>query len=67
MAQRLSAILSYNQLIVNHFLSLQVFTPHFAPHNFLSGTALKGHGNFISSVTNAVCQSALGLVRGVGV
>ena len=29
--------------------------------------AFKGHGSFISGVTDAVWQSALGLVRGVGV
>ena len=54
MAERVSAILSYNQLIVSHFLSLPVFTPHFAPHKFLSVTALEGHGNFISGVTDGV-------------
>ena len=53
----MSAILTYNQLIVSHFLSLPVFTPHFAPHKFLSVTALEGHGNFISGVTNTVSQS----------
>ena len=64
MAERVSAIPSYNQLIVSHFLSFLVFTPHFAPHNFLSIMAFKGHGSFISGVTDAVWQLALGLVRG---
>lgn len=66
MAERRSAILSYNRLIMSHFLSLPVFTPHFAPHKLLNITALQGHSNFISSVTNAVWQLASGLVRGGG-
>ena len=66
MAERVSAIPSYNQLIVSHFLSLPVITPHFTPHNFLSIMAFKGHGSFISGVTDAVWQSAFGLVGGGG-
>ena len=66
MAERVSAILTHNQLIVSHFLSFLVFTPHFAPHNFLSIMAFKGHGSFVPGVTDAACQSALGLVRGGG-
>ena len=63
MAEGKSAIPTCNHLIVSNFLSLLVFTPHFAPHNFLSFMAFKGHGSFISGVTDAVWQSALGLVR----
>ena len=66
MAERVSAIPAYNYLIVSHFLSLLVFTPHFAPHNFLSIMAFKGHGSFISGVTDAVRQSAFSLVEGGG-
>ena len=62
----MSAILTYNQLTKCHFLSLLVFTPHFAPHNFLSSVAFKGHGSFISGVTDAICQSAWRFVRGGG-
>ena len=58
-----SAILTYNHLIVGYFLCFS----HFTPHNFLSIMAFKGHGSFISGVTDAVWQSALGLVRGVRV
>ena len=54
MVERVSAILTYNQLIARHFLSLPVFTTHFAPHKFLSIMALKRHGNFIFRVTDAV-------------
>ncbi len=64
MAEGKSAIPAYNYLIVDHFLSFSDFTPHFTPHNFLSIMAFKGHGSFISGVTDAVCQSALDLVRG---
>ena len=66
MAERVSAIQTHNQLIVSHFLSLLVFTPHFAPQNFLSIMAFKGHGSFVSGVTDAIWQSALGLARGGG-
>ena len=66
MAERVSAIPTYNQLIVSHFLSFSDFTPHFAPHNFLSIMAFKGRGSFISEVTDWLWLSALGLVRGVG-
>lgn len=59
MAERVSAILNYNLLIVNHFLSLPLYTPHFTPQKFLSIMAFNGHGNFISGVTDAFCQSAL--------
>ena len=54
MAEGKSAIPNYNQLIVSHFLSFSDFTPHFAPHNFLSIMAFKGHGSFILGVTDAV-------------
>jgi len=47
MAEGKSAIPAYNYLIVSHFLSLLVFTPHFAPQNFLSFMAFKGHGSFV--------------------
>ncbi len=67
MAERESAILTYNRLIVNHFLSLTLYTPHFTPQKFLSIMAFDDHCDFISGVTDAVWQSALGLVRGVGV
>ena len=66
MAERVSAIPTYDYLIVSHFLSFSDFTPHFTPHNFLSSVAFKGHGIFISGVTDAARQSALGLVRGGG-
>ena len=67
MAEGKSAIPNYNQLIVSHFLSFSDFTPHFAPHNFLSIMAFKGRGSFISEVTDWLWLSALGLIRGVGV
>ena len=67
MAEKVSAILTYNQLIVSYFLSLLVFTPNFAPQNFLSFIAFKGHGSFVSGVTDGFWLSAFGLVRGVGV
>ena len=51
MAERESAILTYNRLIVNHFLSLPLYTPQ----KFLSIMAFNGHGNFISGVTDAFC------------
>ena len=63
MAERVSAILNYNRLIVNYFLFLPLYNPHFTPQKFLSIMACNGHRNFISSVTDAVWQSALGLVR----
>ena len=66
MAERVSAILTHNQLIVSHFFIFTDFTPHFTPHNFLSIMAFKGHGSFISGVTDAIRQSDLGLVRGGG-
>ena len=66
MAEGKYAIPTYNQLIVSHFFIFTDFTPHFTPHNFLSSVAFKGHGSFISGVTDAVWQSALGLVRGGG-
>ena len=66
MAEGKSAIPAYNYLIVSHFLSLIVFTPHFAPKNFLSIMAFKGHGSFVSGVTDAIWQSAFGLARGGG-
>ena len=66
MAEGKSAIPAYNYLIVDHFLSFSDFTPHFTPHNFLSIMAFKGHGSFISGVTDAIWQSDLGLVRGGG-
>lgn len=66
MAEGKSAILTYNQLIVSLFLSLLVFTPHFAPQNFLSFMAFKVHGSFVSEVTDAVWLSALGFVQGGG-
>jgi len=66
MAEGRSAIPTYNYLIVSHFLSFSDFTPHFAPHNFLSIMAFKGHRSFISGVTDAIWQSDLGLVRGGG-
>lgn len=67
MAEGKSAIPTYNYLIVSHFLSLSDFTPHFTTQYFLSIMAFNGHGSFISGVTDADWQSALGLVRGVGV
>ena len=66
MAEGKSAIPTYNYLIVSHFLSFSNFTPHFTPHNFLSIMAFKGHGSFVSGVTDAACQSAFVLVRGGG-
>ena len=63
MAEGKSAIPTYNYLIVSHFLSFSDFTPQY----FLSIMAFKGHGSFISGVTDAGWQSALGLVRGGGV
>ena len=66
MAERESAILTYNCLIVGCFLSLLLYTPHFTPQKFLSIMAFNGHGNFISGVTDAVWQSRLGFVRGGG-
>ena len=62
MAEGKSAIPTYNYLIVSHFLSFSDFTPQY----FLSIMAFKGHGSFISGVTDAGWQSALGLVRGGG-
>ena len=67
MAEGKSAIPTYNYLIVSHFLSFSDFTPHFTPQYFLSIMAFKGHGSFISGVTDAFWLSAFGLVRGVGV
>ena len=58
-----SAILTYNHLIVGYFLCFS----HFTPHNFLSIMAFKRNGSFISGVTDVACQSAFGVVRGVGV
>jgi len=66
MAERVSAILNYNRLIVNHFLSLPLYTPHFTPQKFLSIMACNVHCNFISVVTVAAWQSAWRFVRGVG-
>ena len=63
MAERESAILTYNYLIVGYFLSLLLYTPHFTPQKFLSIMAFNGHGNFISGVTDATWQSASGFVR----
>ena len=40
--------------------------PTFSPQKFLSIMACNGHCNFISGVTDAVWQSGLGFVRGVG-
>ena len=66
MAEGKSAIPTYNYLIVGHFLSFSDFTPHFTPQYFLSIMAFKGHGSFISGVTDAIWQSASGLVQGGG-
>ena len=41
MVEGKSAILIYNYLIVGDFLSFSDFTRHFAPHKFLSITAIK--------------------------
>ena len=66
MAEGKSAIPTYNHLFVGHFKSFPDFIPHFAPQNFLSSMAFKGHSSFISEVTDAVWLSTLGFVQGGG-